>query len=78
MSAAKKRQPPLDKANPPKTLSPAEVAEYIGVSIDTYYRHIHPAVARRDILSMIIGRQRRVFTNSLDRWLEAQARDGWQ
>lgn len=74
MSTARKRQrPPIDKSNPPKTLSPAEAAAYLGITTDTWYRHVHPAVARGDILSMIIGRQRRIITASLDAWVAQQA-----
>lgn len=74
----KRQRPVLDRNNPPKTLSPDEAAEYLGVTLATYYRYIHPAVASRTILSMIIGRQRRVITASLDTWYTEQAREGWR
>lgn len=73
MSAAKL----LDKANPPKTLSPAEAAEYLGITMASYYRYVHPAVARREILSMRIGRQRRIITASVDTWVAQRSREGW-
>jgi excisionase family DNA binding protein len=74
----KRKRPPLDKNNPPRTLGPDEAAEYAGLTLATYYRHVHPSVARGDILSLPIGRQRRIITASLDAWLLRQAREGWQ
>lgn len=69
---------PLDRTNPPKTLGPDEAAEYLGLSLASYYRHIHPHVAKCVILSMRIGRQRRIITASLDAWVAQQAREGWR
>lgn len=74
----KRERPALDTANPPRTMSPDEASAYIGITVSSYYRHVHPAVVRRDILSMHIGRQRRLITASLDTWLTTQAREGWQ
>lgn len=61
-----------------KTLSPAEAAAYIGISEASYYRYVHPAVMRREILCLPIGRQRRIITASLDAWLvrQAERKDG--
>lgn len=78
MSAIRKRRPPLDKNNPPKTLGPDEAAEYLGITLATYYRYVHRAVVRGDILSLSIGRQRRLITVSLEAWYTKQAREGWQ
>lgn len=75
----KRREPPVvDRNNPPKTLGPDEAAVYLGLTDSTYYRYVHPAVARGDILSLIIGRQRRLITTSLDTWCTQQAREGWR
>ena len=75
----KRREPPVvDKNNPPRTLGPDEAAVYLGLTEASYYRYVHPAVARHDILSMPIGRQRRIITASLDAWVTQQAREGWQ
>lgn len=74
----KRRPVQVDTANPPKTLRPDEAAAYIGIHPSAYYRYVHPAVAAREILSMPIGRQRRIVTASLDAWLAKQAKEGWR
>ena len=67
-----------DRSAVAATLSPAEAADYLGRSGATWYRHVHPHVVRGDILSLPIGRQRRIITSSLDAWCATQARKGWQ
>lgn len=69
-------QAPFDPTKPPKTLSPADAAAYIGVTVDTWYRHVHPAVVKGDILNFLIGRQRRIVTASLDAWVAQRGREG--
>lgn len=78
--ASRSRPSPADgpiarPAQGPLTLNPAEAAAYIGIGVATYYRYVHPAVQRREIECLIIGRQRRIITTSLDAWVARQADD---
>jgi hypothetical protein len=73
-SPKKRKRPPLDFNNLPKGLHPEEAAQVLGITIDSYYRYIHPLVETGVILSMRIGRQRLIITSSLLSWQEAQAR----
>lgn len=66
----RRERPALDMNNLPKAVSPEQAAEVLGLTIDSYYRHVHPSVARGEILSYRIGRQRRVITASLLAWNE--------
>lgn len=70
----RRERKPLDFNNLPKALSPEQAAEVLNVSDDTYYRHVHPAIVRKEILSFMIGRQRRIITTSLLTWAEQQAK----
>lgn len=64
----------LDMNNLPKALTPEEAAEVLRISLDGYYRHIHPLVVKGDILSYRIGRRRLILTSSLLAWQERQAK----
>jgi excisionase family DNA binding protein len=72
-------RPPLDMGNLPRALSPLEAAQVLNISDGSYYRYIHPAVVRGEIKSLTIGRQRRILTDSLLEWMEAQAqKEAWR
>lgn len=71
---SQRKRPPLDMNNLPKALSPEQAAQVLGITDDSYYRHVHPAVRRKEILSFTIGRQRRIITSSLLAWAEQQAK----
>jgi hypothetical protein len=72
-------RPAFDMSNPPKAVSPLQAAALLGLSDTSYYRYVHPAVVQGEILSVTIGRQRRILTGSLLSWFEAQAQRGaWQ
>lgn len=59
--------------NLPKALSPREAAQVLGISDDTWYRHVRPEVQRGEILSYRIGRNVRIITASLLAWQERRA-----
>lgn len=63
----------LDMNNLPKALSPGEAARVLGISDDTWYRHIRPAMMRREFLWYRIGRNVRIVTASLLAWQEQRA-----
>lgn len=75
MSTPKTKRPPVDRANPPRVMSPAEAAAFLDLSDDAYYSHVHPHIVRGEILSLRIGRQRRIITASLLAWAEQRAKD---
>jgi excisionase family DNA binding protein len=67
--------------NLPRGLRPEEAAQVLGLSADSYYRHVRPAVLQGDILSVRIGRNVRILTASLLTWWEQQAieqRERWK
>jgi len=66
-------RPALDMNNLPHALSPLEAAQVLNVSDRTYYRYVHPAIVQGTVLSVTIGRQRRILTASLLQWFRAQA-----
>lgn len=77
----KRKRPPLDMNNLPNGLRPEEAAQVIGLSEASYYRNVRPVVLRGDILSVQVGRNVRILTNSLLSWWEAQAleqRERWR
>lgn len=65
----------IDYHNLPTALTPAEAAEVLRISEDGFYRHVHPAVVRGEILSYRIGRRRLILTSSLLAWQERQAKE---
>lgn len=60
----------LDYDNLPRYLTRKEAAAMLRVSLDGYYRHIHPAVSAGEIKSYTIGRKRLILTSSLLAWHE--------
>lgn len=64
----------LDMNNLPRALSPKEAAEVLGISDDTWYRHVRPAMLRGEFLWYRIGRSVRIVTASLLAWQEERAR----
>jgi excisionase family DNA binding protein len=63
----------LDYNNLPHALTPLEAAQFLRISSDSYYRHIHPLVVRGQIKSYVIGRRRLILTQSLQEWQARQA-----
>ena len=52
------------------TYSPDEIADRLGISISTYYREIAPHVFDGSIESFKLKRARRIYWDSLERWLK--------
>lgn len=74
----RREAPQIDMNNLPRALSPDEAAQVLSITQATYYRHVHPAVKSRAILSITVGRQRRILTASLLAWVEQRAqREAW-
>lgn len=68
----------IDLSSPPRTLSPAEAAAYLGISLPSWYRHVHPHVVAGSIQSLAIGSMRRIITASLDTWIAEQGSNGYE
>lgn len=47
-----------------------EIADRLGISTRTYYRVIAPYVLDGTIESFVLKRSRRIFWDSLERWLK--------
>lgn len=60
--------------NLPRALSPVQAQRVLGLSKDMWYRHVAPAMRRREFLWYRIGRKKRIITASLLAWQEEQAR----
>ncbi len=72
-------RPALDMNNLPRALAPLQAAQVLNLSDYSYYEYVHPAVVQGEILSVTIGRQRRILTTSLLAWFEAQAqKEAWR
>lgn len=74
MSAQEETTKALDMNNLPRALSPAQAAQVLGLSDDSWYRHIAPAMRRREFLWYKVGRKKRIITSSLLAWQEERAK----